>query len=62
MSYEYDFDNDSAQKFHSRSTMCTQSLKHDVVMCKNCVAYKQDSCFHKDYSEFDHCAMFKRED
>jgi len=56
MEYEYDFDSDSAQKFHNRSTMNCPTLKNDMEMCKNCI---NDKCPHPEYSELDWCEDFK---
>lgn len=54
---EYDFDNDFAQKFHTRSTMNYPHLKHDLGMCGNCI--KWNLCKKAGFSELDWCPGFE---
>jgi len=61
MIYEYDFDNDTAQKFHSRSTMNFPKLKHDTETCKYCKFLNKPGCKHPEYNkEYDYCGNFRR--
>ena len=57
--FEYDYDNDFAQKWQSPSTMNTPSLKHDTKFCRYCIYLDNPECKHPEYNhEYDCCERF----